>query len=199
MDVDIVPLSMSLLLMQGYGCVKCSNVLECALLICVLCQPVPPYPSTHPYIWQISFRNLFNFFVSALFCYACSAAQALAVEKHPCTCTDKWRPTASTFWPHDQKVLELCHSYVQNKAQNHNQRIPWLLVAVLNTTYRVTVLGWLKKERKKMNNSDFDRFRFATLKQLLHTAITTADWDRIYKLFYVVLDASICSPVMILP
>ena len=36
-------------------------------------------------------------------------------------------------------------------------------------TYLITALGWLKekerkKERKKMNNSDFDRFRFATLK-----------------------------------
>ena len=34
--------------------------------------------------------------------------------------------------------------------------------------YRVAALGWLKKEdeeeRKKMNDSDLDRFKFATLK-----------------------------------
>ena len=40
----------------------------------------------------------------------------------------------------------------------------------------------------------FDHFRFATLKQLLHIAITTADWGRLYKLLYVVLDASILFP-----
>ena len=43
----------------------------------------------------------------------------------------------------------------------------------------------------------FNRFRFATLKQLLHIAITTVDWGRLYKLLYVVLDISICSPAMI--
>ena len=37
---------------------KCSNVVECALLVCVLCQLVPP--SSHPSIWQISFY--YNFF-----------------------------------------------------------------------------------------------------------------------------------------
>ena len=31
------------------GCVKCSNVVECARLVCVLSQPVPPsiHPSLH--------------------------------------------------------------------------------------------------------------------------------------------------------
>ena len=41
--------------------------------------------------------------------------------------------------------------------------------------------------------------RFATSKWLLHIAVTTADWGRLYKLLYVVLDASICSLAMILP
>ena len=30
------------------GCVKCSNVVNCALLVCVLCQPVLSF--SHPYI-----------------------------------------------------------------------------------------------------------------------------------------------------
>ena len=38
------------------GCVKCSDVVECALLVCVLCQPVPP-PS-HPYIWSRFFLEI---------------------------------------------------------------------------------------------------------------------------------------------
>ena len=46
----------------------------------------------------------------------------------------------------------------------------------------------LKKKKKTVLT--FDRFRFATLKWLLHIAITTADWGRLYKLFDV-LDASI--------
>ena len=52
--------------------VKCSkfhieiNVVECALLVCVLCQPVPP--SIHPSLHLIdSFRNLCKFLVSAPF------------------------------------------------------------------------------------------------------------------------------------
>ena len=32
------------------GCVKCSNVVECALLVRELCHPMPPSGS-HPYIW----------------------------------------------------------------------------------------------------------------------------------------------------
>ena len=47
-----------------------------------------------------------------------------------------------------------------------------------------------EERKKKMNNSDFiDRFRFATLKHLLHIAITTTDWGRLYKLLDVLLDA----------
>ena len=44
-----------------------------------------------------------------------------------------------------------------------------------------------KKERKKerkMNNSYCDHFSFATLKLLLCSAITTAEWARFYKLLY---------------
>ena len=53
-------------------------------------------------------------------------------------------------------------------------------------TYRVTALGWLKKEEYELPILIFDRFRFATLKQLLHIVITTADWGRLYKLLGVV-------------
>ena len=48
-------------------------------------------------------------------------------------------------------------------------------------TYRVTALGGLKKEEDEPSAIlSFDRFRFATLKPLLHIAITTADWGRLY-------------------
>ena len=68
--------------------------------------------------------------------------------------------------------------------------------------YYVMALGWLEKEERKKQDEaflSFDCFRFATLKKLLHIAITTAGWGRLYKMHYVLLDASICSPAMILP
>ena len=54
------------------SCVKCSNVVECALLVCVLCQPIPP-SSTHPYnfgqfllkIFKISLQIVYNLADSA--------------------------------------------------------------------------------------------------------------------------------------
>ena len=52
-------------------------------------------------------------------------------------------------------------------------------------------------EERKMNNSDFQLFQVCHFKLILHIAITTADWGRLYKLLGVLLDASICSPVMI--
>ena len=47
-------------------------------------------------------------------------------------------------------------------------------------THGITALGWLKKEEEDETILGFDCFRFATLKQLLHIAITTADWGRLY-------------------
>ena len=59
----------------------------------------------------------------------------------------KWHPTVSTLCLTIEKALELCRSYAQNKVQKHHpQRIPWLLVAVSNTTLLATALDWLKKE-----------------------------------------------------
>ena len=111
----------------------------------------------------------------------------------------KWCPTANTLWPHDQKVLELCRSYAQNKAQKHHSReFPgywWLFRTQHLSRYSARLA---EERRRRWTILIFDRFRFATLKQLLHIAITTADWGRFYKLLYVVLYASICSPVMIL-
>ena len=46
-------------------------------------------------------------------------------------------------------------------------------------------------ERRTWTILIFDCFRFATLKQLLHIAIITADWGRLYNLLDVLLDASI--------
>ena len=55
-DIDIVPhatcrwhnINIHCYLCRD-GCVECSNVVECALLVCALCQPVPPsiHPSLH--------------------------------------------------------------------------------------------------------------------------------------------------------
>ena len=81
--------------------------------------------------------------------------------RHPRTCA----PTNGVQQPEHSAPLSLPRknaqavspSYAQSKAQiNSPQRISWLLVAVSNVargcfeccTYRVTALGWLKKERR---------------------------------------------------
>ena len=56
-----------------------------------------------------------------------------------------------------------------------------------------------KKERRRWTILTFDRFRFATLKLLLHIAITTADWGKLYKPLDVLLDMSISSLAMLSP
>ena len=95
----------------------------CSLCLCTLSASA----SIHPAV------PIFGKFpVPALFLLQ-ATAHALAVD--PSTCPDEWRPTASTFYPNDQKGLELCHSYAQNQVQNaHSKRISWLLVAVSNAT-----------------------------------------------------------------
>ena len=138
---------------------KCSNVVECmCLLVCVLCQPVPPSIQLSLHLVDSFFRKLFKFLVSALF--------LLSGAAHTCGwCVIRARALANGVYqlihsdPMIEKhFMELCHSYVQNQVQNvHPQRNSWLLVAVSNATYsyHVTALGWSRWRKKMMNNSDF--------------------------------------------
>ena len=68
-------------------------------------------------------------------------------------------------------------------------------------TFLVTALYWLKKERKKMKKSDFWPFQVCLFKMVTATlpGITTVDWGKSFKLLWVLLNASICYPAMILP
>ena len=104
---------------------------------------------------------------------------------------------------HPQRISwqAVCPSYTQRKAQmDRPQRISWLLVAILNATHIALwhYAGWKKK---KINNSDFWPFQACHFKivYLLHIAITTADWGRLCRLLYVLLDVNICSWAMISP
>ena len=68
--------------------------------------------------------------------------------------------------------------------------------------YRITVLGWPKKEeeeRKKMNNSDLQLFQVCHFKIVTTLCYYYCRLGQALKLFYVLLDASICSMVMISP
>ena len=75
-----------------------------------------------------------------------------------------------------QESARVSPSYVQSKAQKADlQRISLLRIGGCFTryTYRVTVLGCLKKLRRKTELLTFDRFRLATLKIVtIHVAIT---------------------------
>ena len=75
----------------------------------------------------------------------------------------------------------------------HPKKISWLLAVVSNATL-IALQRYRLAEERRWIILIFDHFRFATLKQLLHIAITTADCGRLYKLLYVVLDASILFP-----
>ena len=110
---------------------KCSgNVAECALLVCVLSQPVPP--SIHPSLHLVEYllEIFLNFLRAPMnFMYTNEANNALC--------------------PHNQKALELCRSS-QQSTKALPQRIPWLYWGCFKcNTYRITVLGWLNKEDEK--------------------------------------------------
>ena len=62
------------------GCVKCSNVVEYALLDCALCHSVPP--SSHPYIWKVFFE-IFDDFLFLLFLSYCSKLPWTSSSIHP--------------------------------------------------------------------------------------------------------------------
>ena len=56
--------------------------------------------------------------------------------------------------------------------------------------YRVTVQGWLKKEERKMKNSDLKVFQVCHFKIVTkYCYYTTADWGNPYNLLYVLLSA----------
>lgn len=104
-------------------------------------------------------------------------------------CTNEWHAPASTLCP---SVFPAKNAGV--KSQSHSKlsskrTLPESFLATSgcfeHNTYHVTVLDWLKKKKrmKKMNNSDLDCFRLATLKQFLNTIIAAIDWGTLYKLF----------------
>ena len=91
-----------------------------------------------------------------------------------------------------QKVQAVSASYAQSK-------LKWAIPREFPDyfeycTYHTTALGWLKNWTKKESaNSDFRPFQACHFKIVtVHIAITTADWARLYKLLYVLLDVRIC-------
>ena len=82
-----------------------------------------------------------------------------------------------------------------------NSQTLQLTMFLVKVSYIVPTLFVIETGRriKKMNNSDFQAFQVSHLKWLLHIAITTADWGRLYKLLCVHSDASASFSVMISP
>ena len=136
------------------------------------------HPPTHPYI---SFRILLNF--SFLLCATAHALEVdvSSVHMH----CDEWRLSVPS--------IKKCWSYMYSMSQLHVRSTPsskctppgefpgywWLF-----QTQHLLRNGARLAEERIWTILIFDRFRFATLKQLLHTAITTADWRRLYELLY---------------
>ena len=88
---------------------------------------------------------------------------------HSRMCIDEWHPTASTLCllglPR-RKVQVVCLSYAQNKAQKHHPPENSLATggSFECNIYLIMALDWLKKERKKINNSDFWLFQVCHVK-----------------------------------
>ena len=142
--------------------------MECTLLACVLCQPVlasidPPIPTFGRFLLEIFLISCFCSFLLR------GAAHALAVSAHV------HQQNGVQQLIHSAPTIEKRWSYVAvTLKQNAKAPPPKNSLATGDTfdsnTFLVTALGWLKKERKKMTNSDFWPFqvnRYCTLPLLL--------------------------------
>ena len=135
---------------------------------------------THPYIFLIYRSNLF---VCALFstcsnCYMVlpTNMQLILVRTHQQMASNSQCTLCPLSLPAKKQVVS--PSYAQSNAQKdhpHTENFLTIGSCFKHYTYRVTALGWLKKERrkkerKKMNNSDFQPF------QVCHFKIVTTKY-----------------------
>ena len=178
---------------------KCSNVVECALLVCVLCQPVPP--SIHPSL------HLYGRFLLEIFLIPCFCFFVMWCRPHTCGWCIIHAHTPTNG------VQQLVHS-----APTIEKR--WSYVAVTlktkckSTTPREFPGYWwqfwtqhfsrygtrLVEERKKED----ERFWFWPFQVCLFKMVTVhchyyCRLGQALKLLCVLLDVSICSPPMISP
>ena len=141
---------------------KCSNVVvrKCSPCLCTLSASAsipPPIPTFGRFILEI--------FKSSCFCSFCYVVQPthLWLMHHLHKCTNKWRPTANKLYP----MIEKRWSYVTVMLKTKHKKTQNSLATggcFECNTYRITALGWLKKERKKMNNSEFRLFQVCHFK-----------------------------------
>ena len=108
------------------GCVKCNNVVECALLACALCQPVTPsipIPTSARFLLEKCLKILL-FFLQKILCRYCSTIILRPI--HPWLIISSlhglqhaqhnWRPA----WQHmhllrdHQKMLNVDYSFTSN-------------------------------------------------------------------------------------
>ena len=103
--------------------------------------------------------------------------------------------------PH-KKAQEVSHIYAQNKAQKDQPwRISWQLVAISNETHKLhngARLQLAKERRKERKKERKEGEQLWVLVYHFINSCYTADWGRLYKLLYILLDVSICSLVIIL-
>ena len=136
-------------------------------------------------LWNV--LSLFVYFVSQCIHqpiptfgrFLVSAAHALAVSAH----VHRGEYCASTL-PPQSKSAEVMSQLRSTPSAKCTSQENFLATGGCfeHNTYRVTALGWLKKEEYEPSILILDCFRFATLKQLLHIAVITADWGSLYKL-----------------
>ena len=155
----------------------------CSPCLCTF-QPVPPsiHPSLH--LVDFFFRNLFKISCFCSFLLRATthtlAVDASSAHVH----RGEWCLTLLIHFAARSKSAEVMSQLCSTASSKCIPQENSLATGgcFKRNTYRVTALGWLKKEEEdeQFLQCSFNRFRFATLKQLLHIAITTADWGRLY-------------------
>ena len=142
------------------------------------------------FFWNLFMETCFCSFLIKIFftiCYACRLRNCgwcvIRTRVHWWMASNSQHalPPQSSL---QESASSISPSYTQSKAQmKHPQRISWLVVAVSNAT-RIALQRYrlAEEERKKETTIlTLDCFRLPLLKQLLHIAITTADWGRLYS------------------
>ena len=119
----------------------------------------PPIPTFSRFLLEIFLNFLF-----LLFCFAVPPTH-LRLIRHLRTYTDKWHPTVNTLCPTIESagVMSQLRSKQSAKAPPSENFLATGGCFECNTSH-VIALGWLKKEKKKMNKSDFWPFHVCHFK-----------------------------------
>ena len=126
----------------------------------------PAIPTSARFLLEIFLNFLFLFFFSVLSKRIVTVNRITSTKCFLTYHNTKWRPTASLLKSAPRKsagVKSELRSKLSTKAPSQEDSLA-TGGSFKRNTYRVTALDWLKKERKKMNDSEFRPFQVCHFK-----------------------------------